>query len=100
MLNFSLSAESVRNRARGVTPWPGPTARIQGSVWKMAELSVVPMNGEPGSILKASPDEGFIVACGTGAVKIGKLQRPGGKMLNYKDFLRGVKIEPGMRFDC
>lgn len=46
----------------------------------------------PGTVL----NKNFDIACGGGSViKIEKLQRPGGKVLNTKDFLCGYKIPVG-----
>jgi len=50
----------------------------------------------PGTILAADPS-GIIVQCGTGALRITRLQRPGGKPLPSKDFLNGMPMTAGMR---
>ena len=41
-------------------------------------------SGAPGSILAASKD-GLTVACGDGALRLTRLQLPGGKALNFAD---------------
>ena len=50
-------------------------------------------NGKPGSILKADPKDGLVIACGEGAVRILELQAPGGKRMRAEDYLRGHNIE-------
>ena len=42
---------------------------------------------------------GVIVACGEGALCVTELQKPGGKRLPAAEFLRGMPIAAGSRFD-
>jgi methionyl-tRNA formyltransferase len=44
--------------------------------------------GEPGRVL----DDRLTIACGTGSVRLVKLQRAGGKPLSADEFLRGMPI--------
>ena len=39
--------------------------------------------------------EGLAVACGTGALYLKQLQRPGGKMLGVASFVRGFELPVG-----
>jgi methionyl-tRNA formyltransferase len=39
----------------------------------------------------------LVVACGTGAVRLTKLQKAGGKPLASADFLRGTPLAKGTR---
>jgi methionyl-tRNA formyltransferase len=43
--------------------------------------------------------EGVRVACGSGALRLTELQRPGGKRLRAADFLRGFPLSAGERFE-
>ena len=54
--------------------------------------------GTPGEVLLAE-GAGVIVACGEGALCITELQKPGGKRLPAAEFLRGMPIAAGSRFD-
>ncbi|MBR0654045.1 methionyl-tRNA formyltransferase [Plastoroseomonas arctica] len=56
-------------------------------------LEAEPAEGEgpPGAILDTQPR----IACGTGALRLLRLQRAGGKPLPATDFLRGYKLPPG-----
>jgi methionyl-tRNA formyltransferase len=51
----------------------------------------------PGKVLSASR-EGFVIACGEGALRILELQREGGKRLTAQQFLAGHPIPIGERF--
>jgi methionyl-tRNA formyltransferase len=49
--------------------------------------------GEPGGIL----DDRLAVACGAGAVRLVEVQRAGGKPVAASEFLRGTRIQKGMK---
>ena len=46
-------------------------------------------SGAPGTVL---PGPGLVVACGTGALRLERLQRPGGRALAAEAFLRGFAL--------
>ena len=54
-------------------------------------------SGQPGQILAASKD-GLTVACGEGALRLTRLQLPGGKPLNFADLYnsRREQFAPGL----
>ena len=58
-------------------------------------LSAVPVagGGVPGTVLDAA----FTVACGTGALRLMTVQRPGRSALDAAAFLRGHAVPPGTR---
>jgi methionyl-tRNA formyltransferase len=95
-LDFTAPAEAVSARARGVDPWPGPTATLDGEPIKLFSPRVREGTGEPGAVLGASGD-GLLVACGRGAVGFGELQLPGRKRLGAAAVLAGRPIPPGTR---
>jgi methionyl-tRNA formyltransferase len=49
--------------------------------------------GEPGEVL----DDNLAIACGTGAVRLTRLQKAGGKPLDGAEFLRGTALAKGMK---
>src|SRR6185436_1158446 len=78
-LDFTVPAREVSARARGVDPWPGPTAVLDGEPIKLFAPRVVAGQGSPGVVI--GTDDGLVVACGEGAVLFGELQLPGRKRL-------------------
>ncbi|PLX76003.1 MAG: methionyl-tRNA formyltransferase [Desulfuromonas sp.] len=96
LIDWSLPASAVHNRVRGLEPWPGAFTHLDGQVLKIARTTLAQGNGEPGTVLKAD-DNGVVVACGEGAIRIGALQLPGKKMTAAADFLRGHKLPEGTR---
>jgi methionyl-tRNA formyltransferase len=100
-LDFAQPARAVSARARGVDPWPGATATLDGEVIKLFHPRVVGVTdgsraaaARPGRVLGAGT-EGLVVACGDGgAVAFGELQLPGRKRLPAGVVLNGRPIPP------
>jgi methionyl-tRNA formyltransferase len=92
-LDFSKPAPEVSARARGVDPWPGPTAVLDGEPIKLFAPRVVAGQGAPGAIIGNT--DGLVVACGAGAVAFGELQLPGRKRMAAAAVLAGRPIPAG-----
>ena len=91
-LDFSRPAPEVSARARGVDPWPGPAAVLDGEPIKLFAPRVVAGQGAPGrSSAPAKPDGGVR----QGAVAFGELQLPGRKRLPVAAVLAGRPIPVG-----
>lgn len=97
-LDFSQPAETVCNRTRGVTPWPGAFAILDGQTYKFADPFLAKGSGAPGTILAADEKRGLLIACGKDAVGFRQIQAPGKKKMDAKDFLRGHRLDTGKRF--
>jgi methionyl-tRNA formyltransferase len=96
VLDFRKPARLVSAQARGVDPWPGPSALLEAEPIKLFRPTVVAGQGEPGQVLGAVP-EGLWVACGQGAVAFAELQLPGRKRLPAAAVLAGHPIAVGTR---
>lgn len=96
-LDFRQRAVEVSARARGVDPWPGATAPLEGETAKLFQPTVVDRSGTPGEYLGLLP-EGLVVACGEGAVAFGEIQLPSRKRMPAKALLAGHPLRPGTRF--
>jgi methionyl-tRNA formyltransferase len=98
-IDFSRTARDVHNHIRGLAPFPGAwtEAVVNGKSERIKVLAseLAAGDGEPGTVL----DDRLTVACGSGAVRLVRLQKAGGKPLDTSDFLRGTPILPGMRLD-
>lgn len=97
LVDWARPAKEVHNLVRGLDPWPGAYTYIDGEVLKLAQTTVDDtLSGPAGTVLAAGAD-GVRIACGEGALVIGRLQLPGKKMLAAADFLRGRELLPGTR---
>lgn len=96
-LDWSQPAELLSRQVRAFNPFPGAQAVMADEPWKIWFARAVPGSGKPGEII--SLQDGIVVACGQGALRIEMLQKPGGKRLSVRDFLAGNPLKPGARFN-
>ena len=71
-----------------------PAFEYGGERVKILAAELVPGTGAPGAVL----DERLTVACGTGALRLTRLQRPGRAALDAETLLRGWRVAPGTSF--
>lgn len=93
-IDFSRSALAVHNLVRGVNPWPGAYALLDGNtlkIWKTAITDRSSSGSEPGTLF-GNEKEGLFLQCADRPIEILELQAPGGKRLDAVTFLRGRKI--------
>lgn len=99
-IDFSKSAEEIDRQIRAMTPWPSAYTEYRGrqlKIWKAQPLEgKTGVCGVPGEILEAGKD-GVTVAAGDGALRILELQLEGKKRMAVRDFLSGVRLQPGER---
>jgi methionyl-tRNA formyltransferase len=96
-IDFSRDATDVHNHIRGLAPFPGAWLELEVS-GKLERVKVLGSeraegSGAAGELLS----DDLVVACGTGAVRLTKLQKAGGKPLAAADFLRGTPLAKGTR---
>jgi len=87
----------VSAQARGVDPWPGATAALDGEPLRLFRPRVVAEAGArapAGEVLAVGP-QGLEVACGEGAIAFAELQLPGRKRLPAAAVVAGRPIPPG-----
>jgi methionyl-tRNA formyltransferase len=97
-LDFAAPAAVLAARINGLFPWPGCAVEIAGQVIKLGLARVAEpreKRGEPpGTALEGGKDE-LLIATGEGVLGLRRLQRPGGRMLDAAEFLRGFPVSPG-----
>ena len=93
-LDFRLPAETLLRRIHAFNPFPGAVVHLHETAVKIWQASSVEAKGKPGEILSVT-SEGVVVACGSGALKLLELQKPGGKRLAAAQFIQGFAMEPG-----
>src|SRR5690606_11898576 len=100
-IDFHATAQEVRGRIHGLTPWPG--VRVQwhaAATGKTHELILrrvkdepqVPHNAEPGTVL-----DHWRIATGQGVIELLQVQPPGKGVMSINDFARGHAVAPGDR---
>jgi methionyl-tRNA formyltransferase len=102
-VDWTRSAEQVRNQVRALVPWPRTFSywhRAEGEPLRviLESVSLEPSaSGKPGTVLEASGDR-LVVATGSGGLKIDALQPSGKRVLAASEFLRGYPVRTGDEF--
>jgi methionyl-tRNA formyltransferase len=91
-LDLTRPAPELDRQVRGLTPWPGTWIDLaNGEKLKVLEAQAVDGAGEPGTLLDAGPT----LACGEGALRLIRVQRPGKGPVDGAAFLRGYTHQIG-----
>jgi methionyl-tRNA formyltransferase len=96
-IDWTRSATDLSCHIRGLSPFPGAWFELdndKGPV-RIKVLMATPEAGsaEPGTTL----DDGLLVACGSGALRITRLQRQGKGPMDAAHYLRGTPLPVGTR---
>ncbi|MDR3528878.1 MAG: methionyl-tRNA formyltransferase [Rhizomicrobium sp.] len=92
-IDWAKSARDVDCHIRGLSPWPGAWSEAAGERLKILYAEPVAGNGAPGEVL----DNELTIACGSGALRLLRVQRPGKSAMNSADLLRGWSLAPGTK---
>jgi hypothetical protein len=97
-IDFSKTAREVHNLVRGMSPWPTAFTKCGEKLLKVHQSRLVPelegqTCGQPGQLIGDGKD--FVVACGSGALRLTVVQLEGKGRLDGETFLRGSRLEPG-----
>lgn len=99
-IDWREPAAVIERRVRAFDPFPGAATTLQGEplkVWGCEIDSTSTPDGAGAGQILLMDDAGVHVACGGGtALVLTELQRPGGKRLAAREFLRGTALAPGM----
>jgi len=90
-LDWTQPAAALDRRIRALTPWPGCFFLHGDEVVRVHEAEPAEGSGAPGTVLDAAPT----IACGTGALRLTRLQRAGRAAMPAGDFLRGFALPVG-----
>lgn len=91
LLDWRRSAIELERQVRAFTPWPGAVFQLGKERIKVLEAEAVEKAGPTGKVL----DDTLTVACGEGALRLLRLQRPGKGAMAAKDFLNGFALPAG-----
>jgi methionyl-tRNA formyltransferase len=97
-IDWSRAAAFIERQVRAFDPWPGTFTTLGGAVLKLlavetAELAVetAELAGPAGTTI----DDRLTVACGSGAIRVTRLQIAGRAALEACAFLRGHPVPAG-----
>ena len=96
-IDFGGDATGIARKINAFAPAPGAffEMTLDGTAERVKVLraSAEAGSGAPGTTL----DDRLLVACGTGAVRLLELQRPGGRAMRAEEWLRGTLVAAGTR---
>ncbi|ASM73480.1 MULTISPECIES: methionyl-tRNA formyltransferase [Roseobacteraceae] len=90
-LDWSRDAVDVDRQIRGLSPFPGAWFEREGVRIKVLGSRLAEGQGAAGVVL----DDTLCVACGTGAVRLTRLQKAGRGAQDVTEFLRGTALPAG-----
>jgi methionyl-tRNA formyltransferase len=94
-IGWNADAKKVHDRIRGLSPFPGAWCEMElagrPERVKILESGIACGSGRPGEVL----EDGLTVACGSGALRLMRLQRAGGRPVTADEFLRGASVSKG-----
>lgn len=93
-LDWRLPAAELERRVRALNPWPGTWFARGGERIRVldAETSA---GGDGAAAIGTVTDDALSVACGEGALRLTRLQRPGKAAMERGPFLRGFPLPAG-----
>ncbi|WP_366092684.1 methionyl-tRNA formyltransferase [Ferrovibrio sp.] len=90
-IDWTKSAVEIDRLVRALNPGVGTVFELNGERIKLLACEPVSATGMPGTMI----DDAGTVACGTGALRLLKLQRPSKSPVAIADFLRGLPLPQG-----
>ena len=90
-LAWAQTAADLDRRVRAFDPWPGTFTTLDGAVLKVLAAVLADGEGAPGAVL----DHALTVACGSGALRLTRVQAPGRAAMDAAAFLRGRVVPVG-----
>ena len=98
LIDWTMSATSIVNRIRGLTPWPGAYTFLKADRWTIWRVSAItePTTAPPGRIVGSGKD-GIRVATGDGTLAIHELQPANSRRMPTVQYLAGHPVQTDMQ---
>jgi methionyl-tRNA formyltransferase len=93
-IDWQKSAREIDCLIRGLSPQPGAWSEVKGERAKILNCEPASGSGPPGTVL----DDALTIACGSGALRLTRLQRPGKSAMETDELLRGFALPRGTTF--
>lgn len=90
-IDWTCDAGAIERQVRAFDPWPGTFTTLCGVGMKVLAAAPAVGSGPPGTVL----DERLTVACGSGALRLNRVQLAGRPAMAADVFLRGHGVPAG-----
>jgi methionyl-tRNA formyltransferase len=99
-IDWSANASDINRLVRAMSPAPGAftffgDTRIK--IWETIVVDSVDTKDTPGTVVELTQD-GFVVLCGEGALKITFIQKAGGRKIAASEYVGAFNLEVGHVF--
>lgn len=101
-IDWTRDSRSLHDFVRGMQPWPGAHTLYRGQPFGVLQTGLTEDDyppAPPGTIVQAHPRKGLVVRTGDGVLTLIRVKPAGKKAMDARDFLNGVSIPEGARFD-
>jgi len=102
IIDWCRPAGDIVNQIRACYPWPGSVCWLGDRRIKITNARPVTQadfeEGDCGQITEIRPEDGFVVQAKPGGVLVTQLQPAGRQEMSAADFLRGARLNKGVRF--
>ena len=98
LIDWTLSATSLANRVRGLSPWPGAYTFLgdeRWNIWKSASQGTATSDA-PGTIVTVTK-QSILVATGDGLLEVREIQTANSKRMAVPQFLAGHRVTVGQQ---
>ena len=97
-IEWQSDAASIARKVRAFNPWPGTDGELEGQRIRIHEARHIDEQSDavPGTVL-ARERSGVDIACGSGILRVSRIQLPGTRAMSVSDLINGGKpvLEPG-----
>ncbi len=100
LIDWSLPAQYIHNRVRGLYPWPHAYTYLDGArlIVLKTRIETEATDAEPGTIVALSRDAIHVATGHGGRIVIEQLQPEGRRPMSAQEFLAGRRLGRGMQF--
>ena len=97
LIDWTLSAQEIAHRVRGLSPWPGAYTYVNGERWTLCRVSVGEESPQAaaGTVTKVTKDR-IDVATGAGTIQILDIQPSNSRRMTVAQYLAGHRMTEGI----
>lgn len=96
-IDWKKPARQIDLQIRGLSPLPGAYFLLPGEKGPVRVKALLSQLAEGSGFAGQTLDDALLIACGSGALRLIRLQKEGKQALDSADFLRGVAVSAGLR---
>ncbi len=100
-INWKLSAEEIARRVRGLRPWPGAFTSFRGKqvhIWVARPAAALADDRQSPGTLMVDAGKLRVVCEGSSLLEVEELQLAGRRRMSAREFLNGVRLAAGEKF--